>query len=124
MTQIFSSTRGRRRVFVDEDGIHEERRGQFTRFIAWSELAALNRLKARSTGGTRIRIDGLSPRGKCYESISNCWKDRYTEAWKKDRRQSVRALKHALYFKLPAVVLAFEGAGYAFFRLAPWPSDT
>lgn len=124
MTRTFSHPFWKRRVTVDDKGIHEHRRDRLFASIRWDELDSLNRRGARSSRGTHISLR-LTP--ECCRGFEECaseaWKERYPDRWQCHWECSIRKANRAAYFWFPLLILGPCVACYALFWATGWPES-
>lgn len=124
MTRTFNHPFWKRLVTVDDDGIHEHRRGRRSASIRWNELDSLSRDGARSARGTRISLR-LTParRREFAECASEIWKQRHPDRWQRDRERAKRAADWAVYFWFPLFTIGPCILCYILFWFLGWPES-
>lgn len=124
MSQTFTHPLWKRVVTVDDDGIHEHRRGRPFLSIRWDEIEVLNRDCVRSERGARI---GLRLTPQCRREFAECasaiWRQRYPDRWHRNLETGRRKIDRAVYFWLPLLTLGPCLVGYVFFWLMGWPES-
>ena len=124
MTRTFSHPLWRRLVTIDDDGIHEDRRGRRFTSITWDELESLRPDGATSTRGTRIALR-LSPKGRrdFAECASEIWNRRYPDRWQRNKDRTKRSMNRAAYFWFPLFTLGPSIACYVLVWSLGWPES-
>ena len=114
----------KRFVTVDDDGIHEHRRGRLYASIRWDQLDSLSRDGARGHLGTRISLR-LSPtrRREFEECASAIWRQRHPDRWQQNRERTKRAADWAAYFWFPLLTIGPCIASYILFGILGWPGS-
>ena len=109
---------------VDDDGIHEHRRGRPFASIRWDDLKSLGGEGARSERGVRISLR-LSPgrRREFAECASQIWKQRHPERWERNRERVRRAAHWAAFFWFPLLTIGPCIACYILFWVLGWPES-
>src|SRR6185295_8181601 len=102
MSQTFNHPFWKRSVTVDDEGIHEYRRGRHHASVRWEELESLSVSGARGAGGKRVstlltRYTGREF-GRC---ASDIWRQRYPDRWRRHFDRSRRNADWVAYFFFP-----------------------
>ena len=116
MAQTFTNSFWKRAWVVDDEGIHEYRKGHRFATVRWHELKELDRSGAQSELGIRITPKlTRSERQKLSRYASELWKREYPDRWQIHHEQAVRSADRAVYFWMPLVILAPSLIGYILF---------
>jgi hypothetical protein len=124
MTRSFKHPFWKRIVTVDDDGVHEHRRGRPFASIRWEELDSLSRDGVRSDRGARISLRlSLDRRREFADYASQIWSQRHPERWQRNRERAKRAADWAAYFWLPLFTIGPCIFCYLLLWVLGWPES-
>lgn len=121
MTRTFNDPFWKRLVTVDDEGIHEHRRGRPFAFIGWDDLDSLSSNGVCSGRGMRI-AHIYKPR-EFIDFVSEAWRQRHPDRWQINRQRVKREADWAAFFWIPLFTLGPCLACYILSWSLGWPES-
>lgn len=106
---------------VDDAGISEIRAGRPAVTIPWERVERLSRQFVRSTSGVRIHLVQRRNRYQPSAYISEVWRQRQPEQWRRNRERNERQLRWVVYFWYPLLILGPTVPGYLLYWFSGEP---